>query len=488
MYYSFNPNYVLKPDNNRALIMPREIFRNIEDIDDGFEAPIQPIYAIILTFFNHVKIEEGIKKASEFLETGEESIRQFINSLIQNNESLEISNGKNKSYFPKNCIVPTKKKHYNNYSAEDFIVENVDLKSIRHYSPTDIVLMINSRCATDCFYCYADRRKIIDCKIPKEKIFELIDEAKRNYARSFEIIGGEFFLYKHWAEVLTYLHISGFNPYISTKIPLSEDKIRLLKNTKINDLQFSFDTGINNNLMKILNVDEKYLNLLKSSLDSFEKYNIELYIHTILNKNNQTIEDMKSIYEIINKKSNIKEWRVDLPGPSMYLENGYDSYRVEKNSVKKVYEYLNNLKSIENKIKLTIDGILPENVNENIIPCQDKSNGRPSCTANYSKIFILPNGDVTICEELYWHEQFIIGNILEQSLLEIWNSDYANYISLIPQNDLPKDSACSTCNYYIDCKSKNQTCWRDVIKGYGEDKWYYPDPSCEYAPQIKNHI
>ena len=120
MYYSFNPNYVLKPDNNRALIMPREIFRNIEDIDDGFEAPIQPIYAIILTFFNHVKIEEGIKKASEFLETGEESIRQFINSLIQNNESLEISNGKNKSYFPKNCIVPTKKKHYNNYSIIDF--------------------------------------------------------------------------------------------------------------------------------------------------------------------------------------------------------------------------------------------------------------------------------------------------------------------------------------------------------------------------------
>ena len=48
---------------------------------------------------------------------------------------------------------------------------------------------------TDCIYCYADRREKIDCTIPLERLYEIIDEAKELDLRAIDVIGGDFFLY-----------------------------------------------------------------------------------------------------------------------------------------------------------------------------------------------------------------------------------------------------------------------------------------------------
>lgn len=38
---------------------------------------------------------------------------------------------------------------------------------------------------------------------------------------------------------------------------------------------------------------------------------------------------------------------------------------------------------------------------------------RSYCSGLFSSLFILPNGKVTMCEELYWYSKFIVCNILE---------------------------------------------------------------------------
>lgn len=47
----------------------------------------------------------------------------------------------------------------------------------------------------------------------------------------------------------------------------------------------------------------------------------------------------------------------------------------------------------------------------------------------------MPDGKVTICEELYWHPHFIIGDLKKQTLKEIWNSQKAKDIFIL--NSLP---------------------------------------------------
>ena len=39
--------------------------------------------------------------------------------------------------------------------------------------------------------------------------------------------------------------------------------------------------------------------------------------------------------------------------------------------------------------------------------------------------FVLPDGKVSACEQLYWHPQFILGDLKEQTLAEIWQSPRA---------------------------------------------------------------
>ena len=113
----------------------------------------------------------------------------------------------------------------------------------------------------------------------------------------------------------------------------------------------------------------------------------------------------------------------------------------------------------------------------------DEFMSRGLCSGNFSHMYILPTGDVTICEELYWNPHFLIGDVKKQSLLEIWTSEKALSVYNLKQCDIPKDSACADCEFFSDCRDVRQMCYRDTVKAYGEDKWYYPDVSCPKAPK-----
>ncbi len=491
MNISFNPKYHLKQDEGRVLLMPSEMFRSIQDgSDNSFESVIHPIYAIILAFFNNTEYEEGIRNASNYLNISIEFVKKFIDPLIENDDIISFKNNNQLDIvFPRKTLIRNVIDNSKKYSPEDFVYENVDISHKRHKTPTDITLMVNTTCATNCFYCYADRRIKTSCKIPLERVYELIDEAKSFHARSFEVIGGEFFLYKNWKEVLIYLYAYGFHPYISTKVNISKDAIDFLASNKITDIQVSLDTLVPNNLTEILNVDKNYIEKIKGTLIHLNESNVGVYLHTILNSKNQSPNDMKSIYDFIKDMNNIIAWRIDKAGPSLYLnEDSYENYRVNKHKTIETYKYLKKLSEKRTEFAILPDGINPVAINDSSNPTIREGRERASCSANYSQLFILPDGNVTVCEELYWHDQFIIGNVLESSLLEIWNSNFAKYIRKIPQKEIPSDSACSACNEYDLCRDLNKICWKDVIKAYGNDKWYYPDVACSKAPSLKYHV
>jgi len=73
---------------------------------------------------------------------------------------------------------------------------------------------------------------------------------------------------------------------------------------------------------------------------------------------------------------------------------------------------------------------------------QDLNNtfGARRCLAVYDNLNVLPNGDVTLCNDL---PDFIIGNIAEQSFAEIWNGEKARaFRNLLRRGLLP---VCARC-------------------------------------------
>ena len=99
-------------------------------------------------------------------------------------------------------------------------------------------------------------------------------------------------------------------------------------------------------------------------------------------------------------------------------------------------------------------------------------------------MFILPDGKVTICEQLYWIPQFIIGDVNHNSIEEIWNSPKALQLANLCQSEIQENSKCKECTLFDKCFTKHKRCWANIIKAYGLENWDYPDPRCEQAPNI----
>ena len=107
------------------------------------------------------------------------------------------------------------------------------------------------------------------------------------------------------------------------------------------------------------------------------------------------------------------------------------------------------------------------------------------CFADTFFLSVLSNGAVTFCEMLYENQNFLLGNIKEQSLSEIWNSEKALKLFDYGQENIKKrkNNPCFTCDLYADCKQKlgKRICYVDVVKIYGNNFFELPDPRCPQA-------
>lgn len=489
-YITLNPYYTLKPDDGRALIMAKYVGRNLlKGIDDSFTNIIHPIYAMILSYVDGRELQECVSEAAKELDVPYELVEDFVKALLDKPELIHIKNKNATSAFPPNTIISIPEKAYNKrYTPDLFGYEKLDLCMKRHFTPSTITLMFNNICVTNCIYCYQDKTRKVNCSLSLERILELIHEAYDLHVNTFDVIGGEFFLYKHWREVLKELRKYGYNPYLSTKKPLSEDDVKFLAELKIHDIQISLDSLIEEHLIQSLGVKPGYINNMLDTMSLLDKYNIPVMVHSVLTKYNSNIVDMKSIYDALRKFKCVVDWHVVKGDPSLYPKVDYAKIEIAPMDLNNIVDYLSSLKNetdmpihIPERAYVGTVDLNTNNANSRI----NQFFKRSFCSGLFSSLYILPDGKVTMCEQLYWNKDFIVGNVLSDSIMDVWNSEKAKSIYFIKQENIPNDSLCHSCNKFEACRTLRQVCYREIIRKYGPDKWYYPDANC---PFVKNNI
>ncbi len=426
-----------------------------------------------------------------------ESISKLASQLVENKTEIKIDSNNHSFYFPKNTLIQRGTKndvtHYNPY---DFLIPNnqLDFKSHRLYEPLDTMIILNNICVTRCIYCYADKRELFPCKIPFERLVEIIQEAKKIGMRAFNISGGELFTYKHWKEFLKELVKNNFDPYITTKYPLNERHIKELKDTGIKRIQLSIDTIKKDEMRKLLNVNEKYYDLILKTLKELDKNNFDIRINSQITSINHDIVSMEEFFNYLLNFENIKHIRVRATGFSSFPKGvDYSSIRPAKNKLNKIKDLVIKLREKhEERIKLDFFEY-PERkyyINPSAEEKRINFKNRAQCSANFYSFNILPDGKVTICEELYWHPQFIIGDLMKQSIREVWNSEKALSLYHFSKDSVRDKSPCKTCNdeNFNRCHRQKGACWKQVLYAYGEENWDYPDPRCQHAPEPFNEF
>jgi len=409
----------------------------------------------------------------------------FFSQIIDNEEDLTVPLfDLGNSALPAHFIIekPDNIDYINNILSQDklnaILNEEIDMKTVRNYIPNSLTLMLGNKCVTNCIYCYANTSHKVDSFLSLKRIKELIREAYNLGMSDFEIGGGDFFVYPNWEEVLNELHKYSFEPFISTKFPIDEKIVEKLLKNNVRFIQLSIDSIDNKEIQKILNVKEDYLDKVLKGVKLLNDAGIGINIKPVITKYNDSESSLLNLIEYFSKYEMVKNISIAPAAHSMYKPFNYATSSDKLDNLKKI---INN---IEHKYNFPI--IFQGYEQKVDIETKEKSfNNRSLCSGNVTSFYILPDGKVTICEQMYWHPFFILGDVTQQSIMDVWISDKALSLWNYNQDEVREESPCKKCEDFEKCRRGRGNCWRCAIAAYGNDNFDYPAPNCPKALPVE---
>lgn len=488
--YILNPHYHLRNDTRRIVMFSKN--RTDANSSSNWYSFIHPLQALMLSFFTFERsLEENIKLLNNYFHCQHNEMEHYIMPFIENKELLSTRWHGQEIVFPRNVLIRASEESiYLNHQPKNFVCDNLDLSERRLYeAPLSITLMLTNKCVTDCCYCYADRKSRSGAQLSTERICELIEEAGKLKMKCVNMIGGEVFLHPDWAQILKKTidcHVEA--EYVSTKMPLTKDIIEKLQQIGYKGIiQISLDTLDTKVIESTLKVSEEYLEAVKRGLILLDESGLKYQIATVLTTYNANIDILMELYNFLTGLKNIVTWSIVPVHDSLYpkVEN-FQSLKPDSEILRTLSAYFDEISKLSDfNIIYDKKVVYKKYYLEKGGAKNFKGNKCPALNTN---LFILPDGKVTICEQLYWHPFFIIGDVSRDKISSVWKSGRAIYLAKNIWNDIRPVSTCSRCGLRKECFESNNRCWADILKAYGRENYDFPDPRCEYADEMKNYI
>ncbi|WP_035288716.1 radical SAM/SPASM domain-containing protein [Clostridium sp. KNHs214] len=362
-------------------------------------------------------------------------------------------------------ISKLKKQYPNNYNEEmskniiqvlnSLYNENLIFKSkkecdehITHENKdkfNSLYIEITSKCNLKCRHCFGEFQNNSFNEISKDKIFNILSEAKNLGAENIVLSGGEPLLHKDFIEICTNALEMDFTTIISTNGLLINEKIlSLFNNSPKLKIQFSLE-GINKETHEALRGKCSFkptINAIKLLIDNGFADRISIST-TIFKQNVQEIESIvqwciKNKIKKISFKKLFREGRADLNWSDLIISN-------DDNEI--IEYFTNTLNSILEKYedKISITGY----PSEKSFKLNSLINLKYPCPLGAS-IRIDSIGNVYPCQLLNTKE-FIIGNIYKSSLEKVLNSDELENLFDLARSRMKKISKCSNCKFLHFC-------------------------------------
>ena len=482
--YIVNPKYKLRSDvkrvrignNNSSYYHVNDVYNN--DIMNSFSWIIHPHLAYLFSeFTGEHTLKQICKNLSDALDLPENELLESFLPLIYNSETVFVPamNTPQVFPFPKNFLVKKEMDIKSNVlkreMIEEILTQDLDFTGLRAYIPELMTFMLNNKCVVDCEYCYADKSVKGFNPLPFSRVKEIIAEASSLGIRDIDVNGGEFFLYPHWKELIDELRKYDYVPYISTKHPLTEEMVETLGRKNIKAIQLSVDSVNSDELKKMLHVNDGYLAQIKKSVELLNNANIEIAIKPVITKYNDSIDSVKNLLDYFSQFKMVTCIRFAPGTYSLYKPFTFSS------TVRKINEIRNFIDKNKGKyhFEIVVQG---EEVDSSTEQKREAFPKRSLCSGNQSTFFVLPDGKVTLCEQLYWHPFFIMGDLSTQSIMEMWNGEKALALWNVSQEEVREESPCKQCDEFEACRRGKGNCWRVAIAAYGNENYDYPAPNC----------
>lgn len=355
-----------------------------------------------------------------------------------------------------------------------------------HHFPYGIFLKVSSQCNLRCKHCfyYGDQEKFNANN--DFSIDELLNLAKFLVEEldviGFTITGGEPFLQKDIFKLLEYLKSKNVTIQILTNATLITEEVAIklgqILNPKFDSIQVSLD-GVTKQTHDKIRGDGNFEKAIKAT-KYLTKQNINIILaYTVTSENINELSDLYALgKELKAKKISVSKFKV-CSEEQAYLKPQLDDIFISvanlidkmgedqsinlKLNIIKVYDLLKYKKGIE-----LLDNHLSINGTSDDICLMCHKHG----TVN-----ICADGKMYLCPQVE-KEELCLGNLREQSFLEIWENRFNN--PFFKERRI-ENSVCGKCKYVSLCTSG---CPANAYFRYGTID--APDSGCAYGEVLMN--
>ena len=488
-----NPDYHFKNDRDRIVMYSK---RKVSfDSSAEWVSYIHPMQAMILGLFTVPKsLKLHCKAIEKHFRLTPEEVETLIMPYVNNPTPVYTEIGSEKVLFPKNVLIPYSEIDDNCLMRYDFTMEDLKCDTVclsqdrMHKAPHTLLFMLTNKCVTQCKYCYADR-KTAYIPLTTKQILQFIDNAHALKVLYVDVIGGEVFCRKDWDAILSRLVEYDMTPsYISTKVPVTRNIVEKLYQTGYNDVvQLSLDSLDESILKEMIGCKSGYVEKIRNGIEWLQSYGYLLEIDTVLTRLNATKKQLQELYSFLKGVKNLRYWEIRIPEVSIYTPEEFASIKADREQLNEICRFVKEEIIPDSKFRIYLSSeALEEKFHAG--KADDEYFNGGTCGILNDRLFILPDGKVGVCEQLYWHPQFVIGDLKKQSLEEIWSSDKALELFHLHRNLFVTGSPCTECKILDSCNQRHRRCFVKTVKAYGINKWNHPDPRCQFAPVFNSNL
>lgn len=461
MHLILNPKFRLTKHKKNIIL------HNSRLSGSSYIQSISAIEAIVLALYdgtrNPADVISAMKKAQDY---SEENINNVMR-ITQRYQNLSV-------LVDIDTINVKDKSQLQVYNPLDFTLDTeVKTSGDRFERPISFTYLPTLSCNRLCRYCYNNARYLKnEERIPITRLLEIIDEAYSIGIRSVNISGGEPFLRPDLTQILEYMLGVGIYPTISTKAALSEEIVQRLSKAGLEDIQVSLDSP-----------EQETANFLTGNLNFYQdvihtirllvKHGIKVNLNCVL-----TSYNIKQLPSLLDLATDLGVSKVATTPYAISMGRHEAQLFPSNADMEWLDSILPHLKEKYPELMTNAANNSPNELGE-----LSKEEGLPdglTCSVGTVGFVLLPNGDVSICERLAYDNAFIMGNLNNQSIMEVWNSPEWDKFCY-PSSNQYEGTECYRCEAFEKCTTSRKRCFVRTMAVFG--RFYGPEPSC---PRIKN--
>ncbi len=475
MIYTLHPDLGMRNDVDRNILYVKN---PIDSIFPDFVQRLDTPTAMLLALFDgQTHLEDVIKTWSQliFSKPPDNQVHKEIEIIMRR----DISDGIRIETLFQKTNQPAKVTHILP-DIRKLIVDRtkLNLDDPRLRLPLRMIFIPTLECPQRCCYCYSTQSyntKIRPLAI--KRVAQIFREAKTLGMDVVELSGGEPFSYEYIFTLLEIFNELNIVPNIPTKCPLSFEEVKRIKSLGIQSMQISIDAITPEILERMVGI-RGYTRRIMDTFRFLEDMDIRVRINTVITPFNY--DDIGNLINFLTSFRNV--YRIAFSPYARSRFRHRDSLYLAPESYSKLMRNVKEILDDFPLVKFFPAEIVPDQTK---IPQEIKERewpGRSFCTGGRQAFILLPDGRVTMCEELYYHPGYLMGDLSRQSIMEMWQSNEALAISYPKQDEVPY-GPCRSCDEFKECHIFPGRCVREAVKTYGEKRHYFPDPRCPKAPR-----